>query len=232
MTTAERHFVSQPALGSSVAAVALGIVAVAFVADNPIQRRVLGIAVLGTIAFAAGMTAYRRGDEVLGELAAIGGVVVVVISVFYGLTRPMLTVHRVELLPGLVGVWALAAGVTPLRRGWERRLLATGASLVFLSVVGSGLVQMTDLGPLLVAAALTFVAWDLGENAISLGQQVGEAADTQRAELAHAGVTGVVGGAAVLLVLGVNYLGVTGLPFAALAALLLAGVVLAVSHYR
>jgi len=230
--TATASFDRRPAVPSSALAVAFGVVAVAFVADTGAQREVLTVAVVGSVTFAAGVVAWRRGHAAIGELAVAGGTVVVLVSVWYGLTRPMLSVHRFELIPGLVGVWLLAAGVAPLRYGWERRLLAAGTGLVFVSVVMSGVVQATDLGPLLVAGLLTIVAWDVGENAVSLGRQVGVDGDTRRAEAVHLATTALVGGAAVLLVLVVAYLGVDGLPFAALATLLLAGVVLAVSHYR
>lgn len=225
-------FVARPAVRSSALGVALGVLAVMLVADTSVQRRVLAVGVLGAVAFAVGVERSRREESLTGELAVAGGTVLVLVAIVLAVTQPMLTLHRFELLPGLLGVWILAAGVAPVRRGWERRLIATGTGLVFVAVLVSGLVQTTDLWPLLVSGAATIVAWDLAENAVSLGYQVGENAWTLRAELVHGVATTLVAGAAILLVYVVERLGVDGLPFAALAALLLAGVALAVAHFN
>ena len=231
MTATESAFVSRPAVRSSALGVALGVLAVTLVADVSVQRRVLAVGVVGAVAFAAGVESSRRAESAVGELAVAGGTVLLLVALVLAVTRPMLTVHRFELVPGLLGIWAMAAGVAPVRRGWERRLIATGTGLIFVAVVTSGVVQTTDLWPLLVAGAATIVAWDITENAVSLGDQVGEDARTLRAELTHGAATGLVAGGAILLVYAVQSLGVDGLPFAALAALLLAGVALAVAHY-
>lgn len=232
MTANERAFVSRPAVRSSALAVALGVFAVTLLAETGAQRQVLAVGVAGAVAFAVGVEASRRDDSVVGELAVAGGSVLLPVALVLAFTRPMLTIHRFELVPGLLGIWVLAAGVAPVRRGWERRLVAAGTGLVFLSVVVSGVVQTTDLWPLLVAGAATIVAWDVAENAVSLGYQVGEDARTFRAELTHGLATVVVAGAAILSAYVVQGFGVSDLPFAALAALLLAGVALAVAHYR
>ena len=231
MTATDSAFVSRPAVRSSALGVALGVLAVTLVADVSTQRRVLAVGVVGAVTFAAGVESSRRGESAVGELAVAGGTVLVLVSLVLAFTQPMLTVHRFELVPGLLGIWAMAAGVAPVRRGWERRLIATGTGLIFVAVVTSGVVQTVELWPLLVAGAATIVAWDLAENAVSLGNQVGEDARTLRAELGHGAATGLVAGGAILLVYAVQSLEVDGLPFAALAALLVAGVVLAVAHY-
>lgn len=231
MTATDRAFRSRPAVASSTLGVALGVLAVALVAESGAQRLVLAVGVTAAVAFAVGVEASRRESSVVGELAAAAGIVLLLVALVLAFTRPMLTIHRFELVPGLVGVFVLAAAVAPVRRGWERRLVATGTGLVFVTVVVSGVVQGTELWPLLVAGAATIVAWDVAENAVSLGYQVGEDARTRRAELTHGFATTLVAGAAILAAYVVQSLGVTGLPFAALAALLLAGVALAVAHY-
>lgn len=231
MTATDRAFRSRPAVGSSALGVALGVLAVALVAESGAQRLVLAVGVTAAVAFAVGVETSRREASVVGELAAAAGIVLLLVALVLAFTRPMLTIHRFELVPGLVGVFVLAAAVAPVRRGWERLLVAAGTGLVFVTVVVSGVVQGTELWPLLVAGAATIVAWDVAENAVSLGYQVGEDARTRRAELTHGFATTLVAGAAILAAYVVQSLGVTGLPFAALAALLLAGVALAVAHY-
>lgn len=232
MTATESSFVSRPAVGSSALGVALGVLAVTLVADTSVQRRILAVGVVGAVAVAASVESSRRKDSVTGELAVAGGTVLLLVSLVLAFTQPMLTVHRFVLVPGLLGVWILAAAVAPVRRGWERLLIAAGTGLIFVAIVTSGVVQSTDLWPLLVAGAATIVAWDVSENAVSLGYQVGADARMLRAELAHGAATVLVAGAAILLVYTVERLGIDGLPFAAFAALLLAGVSLAVAHYN
>lgn len=228
----ENPFVPRPAPVSSAVAVALGVLAVALVADSSVQRRALAVGVLGVAVFAVGAVVWRRDDSEVGALAALAGTAVTFVALVLAGTRPFLVVHRLELVPGIAGLWLLAAGVARLYPGWERRLVAAGTGLVLVSVLTSGVAQTTDLGGLLVAGTMTVVAWDTAENAVSLGGQVGADAETLRAEFTHGAASGLVAGGALLLVFAVHRVGVDGLPFSALAALLLAGVVLAVGHYR
>lgn len=232
MTADASTFVRRPAPVTSAIALVVGVVAVALVADAAVQRRILAIAAAGVAAFAAGVGTWRRGRRASGALLALAGSAVALYAIALAGTRPAFHVHRFELLPGVLGVWVLAAGVAPVRIGWERRLVTVGTGLVFVSVLMSGLVETTPLTSLLVAGALTILAWDAGENAVSLGHQVGARASTGRAEVVHGAASGVVAVVAVLLALLVHRLDVDGLPLAALAALLVAGVVLTLVYYR
>lgn len=82
------------------------------------------------------------------------------------------------------GLLALLAGG---RRG-SGRLVAAG-----LVGVAAGLLVAGALGApaelLVVATVAGFLAWDATENAVSVGRQLGAAAATSRAELAHVGAT-------------------------------------------
>lgn len=232
MTADASAFVRRPAPATGALAVAVAVGAVALVADAAVQRRILGVAAVGVVAFAAGAGTWRRGHPVPGGILVVAGSVVACYGLVLAVTRPAFDVHRFELLPGLLGVWILAAAVAPVRVGWERRLVTTGTALVFLSVLVSGLVETTPLTSLLVAGALTILAWDAGENATSLGHHVGARAGTTRSEVVHSAASGLVAVAAVLIALFVHRLDVDGLPLAALAALLVASVVLTLVYYR
>lgn len=225
-------FVRRPTPASSALAVVVGVVAVALVADAAVQRRILGVTVGGIVGFALGVGLWRRGRPLAGGLLAVVGSVVVLYGLVLAGTQPRFDVHRLELLPGLLGAWILAAGVAPVRLGWERRLVTIGTGLVFLAVLTSGVVQTAPLSTLLVAGALTILSWDAGENSVSLGNHVGTRAPSGRAEAVHSLASGLVAAVAVLLALSVHRLGVDGLPLAALAALLVAGVVLTLVYYR
>lgn len=232
MTADASTFVRRPAPATSALALAVAIGAVALVADAAVQRRILGIAAVGIVVFAAGGGTWRRGHPLAGGVLVLAGSIVALYGLVLAGTRPTFDVHRFELLPGVLGVWILAAAVAPVRIGWERRLVTIGTGLVFVSVLMSGLVETTSLTSLLVAGALTILAWDAGENAVSIGHHVGTRASTGRAEAVHSAASGLVAVVALLLALFVHRLDVDGLPFAALAALLVAGVVLTLVYYR
>ena len=122
---------------------------------------------------------------------------------------------------GGVGLLALVAG---LRRG-VRRLVSLGVFGLLLGVLVAGAVGVpTEL--LLVSAAASAVAWDVADQAVSLGEQVGRGADTSRAELVHAAGSALVATLAVTAAYLV-FTAVTGGPVLALALLLLGAILLA-----
>lgn len=88
---------------------------------------------------------------------------------------------------GLAGTIGMVVGVS---RG-SRRVHTFGAMTLFGGVLLAGL---GGAPPVIVVAgaAATVVAWDAGENAISLGTQLGSAADTSRAAVVHVGATATV----------------------------------------
>lgn len=125
----------------------------------------------------------------------------------------------------LVAVTGLVAFAAALRRG-SAVLLGAGGTGLFAGVLLGG-VAGAPPEPMLVAAAGTVVAWDVGENALTLGDQLGRAARTERAELVHAaGSTAVAAVGAALAYLA--FVGVDrGQPSMALVLLLLGAVLLA-----
>ncbi len=234
--TAASRFRSRPARVSSAFAVALGAVSVALVADGPLQRRILAVAVVGVAAFFGGGLVWRHDRSVAAGVVAgsvaVVGTLLLVAALGLALTWPPRYVDRVVLLPGLAGLWVLAAGLVPLRVGSERSFVDAGTGLVFLTVLAGGVVQSAPLRGLLLAGVLAIVAWDVAENAVSLGNHVGVAAVTDRAEAVHAAASIAVGAAAVAVVTLVNALNIDGLPIVGLVALLIAGVVLVLLYNR
>ncbi|MGM0684705.1 MAG: DUF7519 family protein [Halobacteriota archaeon] len=231
------RFVRRPAIGSSVIALAAGSVAVALVADAALQREVLRLAVVGVLAFGVGGRFVRRGGTALGALGALvalGGGLVVLVAIGQAATRPPQVTHRIELLPGIVGLWTLSAALAPARFGWSRALIDVGTGFVFLGVLVTGVTQGAGPTALLLATLATILAWDAAENAVSVGGQIGvqPGARTLRAELAHTGVAASVGASAIAIVLGVARLGIDGLPFGALVALVLGSVILVLGSDR
>lgn len=133
------------------------------------------------------------------------------------------------LTPAGAGLPIAAGGLVVLAVALYRAspaLLGGGATLQFVGVLVGGLAGAPP-EPVLVAAAGTVVAWDVGEHALVLGDQLGRTARTDRAELVHAAasasVAAVGAGLAYLAFVGVD----RGQPTLALVLLLLGGVILA-----
>jgi hypothetical protein len=120
-------------------------------------------------------TTVDRSPARLSAALALGGVLVALAAS---------AVSVLALLVGGGGVVAVAVGVL---RG-SRAALGVGVAGLF---AGALLAGVLGGGPvrLLVAVAATAFAWDAGENAIGVGEQLGRAADTARAELVHAGAS-------------------------------------------
>ncbi|WP_123620141.1 hypothetical protein [Halorubrum sp. CSM-61] len=224
-------FLRRPAVASSVVALIAGGAAAALVADGTLQREILRVAVVGVLAFGIGTRLVRRDGtalRALGALVALGGGLVVLAALGRAATQPPQVTQRLELLPGIAGLWTLSAALAPVRFRWSRALIDVGTGFVFLGVLVTGVTQGADAIALLLAALATILARDAAENAVSVGGQIGvqRGASTARSELVHAGAAASVGVGAIAVVLGVARLGVEGLPFGALVALVAGGVIL------
>lgn len=119
------------------------------------------------------------------------------------------------------GLVLVALGVT---MGSVTAVVA-GSFGLFGGVLFAGLAD-ADVLWLLAATLGAVLAWDFGEQAVTLGKQVGTEASTARGELVHASVSLVVGMASVGVVAGVVAAVDGGLHIGALVVLLVAGVVL------
>lgn len=226
-----RRAVHRPTLLGGATSVAAGVLAVALVASAGPQLRALGIEVVGLVAVAVGIELRHRDHGLVGAVVALGGVGIAVAAMLAGSAGVSSLAERVELLPGMAGLVLLVAGVAKLRSGWERHLVTAGTALILVSAVGSGVVLETASVPLLASVVATVVAWDVGEQAINLGEQVGRQAETRSVELVHGLGAVAVGAVAVGLAVVVQGNAITGIPLAALAALLGAGVVLMLALY-
>ncbi|SEO44934.1 hypothetical protein SAMN04487948_102470 [Halogranum amylolyticum] len=124
-------------------------------------------------------------------------------------------------IPAAAGLAVLGLGVVRA----SRAAVTAGAGLLFAGVLFAG-ASGAGPEPLLVGTISAVVAWDVGENGIGIGAQLGRAADTRRAELVHAASSLVVGAITAGLGYGV-YRGATGgQPLTALVFLLVGAVVL------
>lgn len=225
MTSSHRPRRAGSALSMLVAAVAVGVVASA-----PGQRSALAVGAVGAVVLWAGLRWSER--SALGVLVAGLGVIAVLVGLAFGVAGTASIRHGVEVVPGIAGMALLGAGLGRLRTGRERLLVSAGTALVLGTVLVSGAIRGASTLALLAAGATTVLAWDLAEQAINLGEQVGESAGTYRGELVHGTATAGVAGAAVGATWVVRGLDVTGLPLSVVLLLLGAAVALTLVLYN
>jgi hypothetical protein len=233
-----RRHVAQPTRPGGALAVLVAVAVVAVVSPPPAEAPFLGVGVeslglgiellaVGVLAAAAG--ARRRGHGVVGRLLLLAGVAVGVGGLVAVVAGAETLVRRIVVSVGVAGVGLLGAGVAPVRSSRSRGFVTAGAAAVTVAVVLSGLLTDASVPVLLGAMVATVVAWDVGEGAVSLGEQVGVRARTWSVELVHGAATAAVGAAVVAATLAVREADVTGLPLAGLLLLLCAAVALLVA---
>lgn len=220
----------RPRRFGSVLALLVASLAVAAVASEPGQRTALTVGTAGAIGLWAGIRWSR--DSSLGYGLAILGVFIVSTGLVLGVTRTASVRTAVEVVPGLVGIATLAAGLGPIHMGHKRLVISAGTGLVLVAVLVSGAIRGASTLALLAGGGITVVAWDLAEQAVSLSEQVGEAAATHRVELVHGGATAGFAGLAVGTTWVVRGFDVTGLPLVTVLFLLAAAVTLTLVLYN
>lgn len=239
MSTTVLEHDDRPTVVAGGLAVAAAVLAVTAIANAPPQLAAITVEVVAVLALGVGTLLLGDGPDDGVEISPVG-VLMLAIGVAAAVAAPILAVlnpirmsARLELLPGLLGVTALTLGLLPVRR-WvprPRYLVGTGAALVVIAVFTSGVVFGADAFSLLVATAFAVVAWDAGEQAITLGNHVGRRGETTSVSLVHVGASVIVGLAAVALAWLIYTVNVTGLPLVGLVLFLGAAILLAVALY-
>ncbi|MCU4741268.1 hypothetical protein OB955_06155 [Halobacteria archaeon AArc-m2/3/4] len=129
----------------------------------------------------------------------------------------------IALLIGVFGLAGLAAGQFVLE---SRRAAGVGTALIFVGVLVSGVLGNSEV-LVTVSTLATILAFDLSQNAFSVGAQMSSATDTTRGEIIHAAASFFVGSVAIVVAFAVYFVvGTGGQPIAALAFVLLAAVIL------
>jgi hypothetical protein len=129
----------------------------------------------------------RSPTRLASALSIVAAVLVLVVSGLYS---------WLTLVVGGVGLLGLAIGLATARQD----AVSAGGAFLFGGVLAAGLDGAPAL-VLLAGAVAAVLAWDSATTAIELGDQLGRAAPTWRAELAHTTLTALVG----LAGLGVAY---------------------------
>lgn len=218
---------ARPLVVSGVLSTFAGLVAVLLLANSPAQLTAVVLAVGGLAGVGLGFELRHRGYPLGGGLLAIAGTAGVLAAIGAGAALPREISARLELLPGLVGLFVLVLGLSSVKPDYERWFVSAGAGAMLVGVFFTGFTNGAPAVALLGATVATVVAWDVGEQAINMGEHLGRGAHSWPVEVAHAGVGALVGAVGVGFALAIGGANVQGLPLVGLAALLLAAVVLA-----
>jgi hypothetical protein len=157
--------------------------------------------------------------EVDHRPARLSGTLAVVAAALAALSAA--AASQTGLVVGLASVALVAVGVAV----GGLRTLGLGAAGAFVAALLGGVDGAS--APLVVAGVVgALLAWDLGEQAVNVGQQVGRSAPTRRGELGHAAASVAVGATAAVGAVSVYRVATGGLTTSTLALLGLATLLL------
>jgi hypothetical protein len=211
-----------------VLAIVFAIGTAGLITHTPVQLVPILVESIGLLVLALGAATRGRGYRRVGPGIMFAGSLVIMGAVGASVAFPGSIYLRALLCLGTLGVATLLFGVLPVRAKWSRQLVTLGAIFLFGGVVLSGVVYEASLR--LVGAVVTMLlAWDAGEQAISLGEQVGRYADMRSVELVHLVGSTATGVVAIVVAAATYRFGVTEIPPLGLGFLLAAVLVLAVA---
>lgn len=132
---------------------------------------------------------------------------------------------------GFTPMGLAALGLPPLVLGafqGRRRYVSVGSLLLASGAIVGGVGGAPE--PTVVAAmAATFVAWDVAEHGVGLGEQVGRVARSRNAVLAHAAGSTAIASSTTIAAILLFTVGPSGRPLRALLLLLVGAVLIAVA---
>ncbi|KTG09466.1 hypothetical protein AUR64_16965 [Haloprofundus marisrubri] len=223
-------FVRKPALLSSTLALLVAAAATVHVTDVTVAA--VALVAGGVLVTGVGATLQSRRETVLRWVVVAAGVGVSLVGVAIGASEASGPGALVRTLPSLLGVLVVGLALAPVRNSGSRGLLKAGAALLFLTVLVSGLLDPETLEPLLVGTVATVLVYDLGEQAINVGEQLGRSAETKSLEATHAAGSVGVGVLTVFLGGEIATLGSGGLSLSALVLVVVAVLLLAAALHE
>ena len=180
-------------VSSAIAVIAAVGIVLALAENQGAVRQWLLVEVIGLSVLGIGVVGYRTGYRLGGILAGILGAGICA-AALGGLLSDIGPLNRLlVVVPAFIGLFALVSGLLPVRGEGSRVMVKLGAGGVFVGVVLAGFFQRASLFLLFVLTIGTVLAWDAGEHAVGVGQQVGRRASTWRLELTHLFGTALVG---------------------------------------
>lgn len=208
-----------PTSGTVALAVAVAVLFL-FASLAGLGNLVLTVAVGVSFLIAAVVFGLRQDRWVLGGAGVISGLFVVILAI----ERLAVVPNRfiIMLAPGFVGIMVLVLALFPVEGTGSRSLVILGTAGVFLSVLMAGVLHAP--APQLVLGAIGCVlAWDAGEQAISVGEHLGSEAESRPGEVPHLAASLLVGVGAFIVAMGVGRLNLWDLTLTQFSLLIVAG---------
>lgn len=190
----------RPTFLSGVLALVAATAATAAVAETVTLAVGVAAAGVGFLLVVAGASLARSRSRILGLLLVLAGLGTAAGGAAASAVFADETLQAAIVAPGIAGAFFVTLGVAPLRGTGSRRFVKIASWLVFLGPVLSAGMKYTepsnvvDMARVLGATVGAALVWDLGENSVSLGRQVGRKARTFWNETVH-GVGSVLVGA-------------------------------------
>ncbi|WP_439025435.1 DUF7519 family protein [Haloarchaeobius sp. DT45] len=223
-TTTPVSVTYRPTLLSTVVAVvaALGSLSSLGVARDSTMLLGAGGVALVTV----GLWVAWRWTRLLGLVVGSLGVLLVGAAIVFAWTGVDRATVFATVVPALVGALLVTIALAPGRGRRTRTLLKVGSGFVFLAVLVAGVTRQASFDALLLAGVAAVLAWDAGETAVNVGEQLGQEPTTWPVESVHLLGTALVGAITVGVGRVARGLGTPGLPLTQFALLLVAIVVL------
>jgi hypothetical protein len=150
-------------------------------------------------------------SSIISIFAAV--IAVVVTAPSFGFAIPL----------GIAGLLFIATGVFT---AGSRRWVSLGVTSIFVGILLVGALGAATPLTMVTSAVALFVSWDVGQHAVTIGEQFGRGAPTQRGELVHAAASSLVGVLGAGVAYAVYLLGTGDQPALAVILLLLGVVAL------
>jgi hypothetical protein len=231
MATTRSQVTTQPSYAGSAIALFAAVCAAGLTTTHPVQHTLVTVEALGVLLVLLSAGVRQRGHRLGGlSLLLVGGGVV---GLTLGLSTvfPAGLVERGALLCGMLGPAVLLLGLYPFREGLTRHLTGLGIALLVSTVVVRGWLGGIGQLQLLAAVALTILAWDVSEQAVRLGRDVGRGTRSAVVSLAHTAGSLLVGLLGVTAAAGIYGVPPSKIPLVALALLLASALVLVLALF-
>lgn len=212
--------------GSGVA-ILLGAGVAVLLTETVPQRLAIGGTVLGVALIVAGGRC-ERFERPVGPAVTLIGLVAVCPMFAWGFALSSL-IHRVELLPPIVSMVLLGAGLRPISGRFARWLVSAGLVSSIIGIACVGIFEGTSQLRLLAGTVAAVAAWDIAEHSIGLGEQLRTDSNTRAVDLVHVGAT--TGYGAGLVGISTLLFQPTEVPIGRLILLLVATVILSALLY-
>jgi hypothetical protein len=181
----------RPTVTSGFLAVVAAAAGTAAVAETTSLRIGVTGAGVGFVVLFLGVVVARSRSRVLGAILILAGLGGAGGGFAYGASTASDQLHIALVAPGILGTFLAVLGVAPLRGSGSRRFVKIATWLVFIGPVLSAGMEYTepsnayDIVRVLGATVAAALVWDLGENSVSLGRQIGREARSFWNETVH-----------------------------------------------